>query len=132
MPQFLKTKRVLQIHESQIELFGGSSGIRDLGLLESALAMPQASFGGTFLHTDLYEMAAAYLFHIVSNHPFLDGNKRTGTATALFFLKLNGIDHDIDDDALTSLVLSVACSETDKEEIAAFFRKHCPPCKQGG
>jgi len=91
--------------------------------------MPQASFGGTFLHTDIYAMAAAYLFHIVSNHPFLDGNKRTGTATALFFLKLNGIDHDIDDDALTSLVLSVACGETSKEEIATFFRKHCPPVR---
>jgi death-on-curing protein len=132
MPRFLNTKRVLQIHESQIRLFGGSSGIRDLGLLESALAMPQASFGGTLLHTDIYEMAAAYLFHIVSNHPFLDGNKRTGTATALFFLKLNGIDHDIDDDALESLVLSVASGETEKEEIAAFFRKHCPPHKCGG
>jgi len=87
MPQFLKLQRVLQIHESQIESFGGSSGIRDLGLLKSALAMPQASFGGTYLHADLYEMAAAYLFHIVSNHPFLDGNKRTGTAVALFFRK---------------------------------------------
>ena len=127
MPQFLKLQRVLQIHESQIKLFGGSSGIRDLGLLESALAMPQASFGGTYLHADFYEMAAAYLFHIVSNHPFLDGNKRTGTAVALFFLKLNGIDHDIDDNALELLVLSVACGETQKGEIAAFFRKHCPP-----
>ena len=127
MPRFLKIQRILQIHESQIELFGGSSGIRDMGLLDSALAMPQASFGGTYLHGDLYAMAAAYLFHIVSNHPFLDGNKRTGTAVALFFLKLNGIDHDIDDTALESLVLSVACGETGKDEIAAFFRKHCPP-----
>ena len=126
MHQFLKRHRVLQIHESQIELFGGSSGIRDMGLLEAALAMPQATFGGTYLHTDLYEMAAAYLFHIVSNHPFLDGNKRTGTATALFFLTLNGIEHDIDDDALESLVMSVASGETGKDEIAAFFRKHCP------
>jgi len=127
MPIFLKLNRVLQIHETQIAKFGGSSGIRDLGLLESALAMPQASFGGAFLHADVYEMAAAYLFHIVSNHPFLDGNKRTGTATALFFLTLNGIDHDIDDTALEELVMSVACGETEKEEIAAFFRKHCPP-----
>ena len=129
MPHFLNIHRVLQIHESQIELFGGSSGIRDLGLLESALAMPQASFGGTLLHSDLYEMAAAYLFHIVSNHPFLDGNKRTGTAVALFFLKWNGIDHDIDDTALEELVLSVACGETGKDKIAAFFRNHCPPVR---
>ena len=127
MPQFIKLQRVLQIHESQIELFGGSSGIRDMGLLESALAIPQASFGGIYLHGDLFAMAAAYLFHIVCNHPFLDGNKRTGTAVALFFLKLNGIDHDIEDAALESLVLSVACSEIGKDEIAAFFRKHCPP-----
>jgi death-on-curing protein len=132
MPQFIQLNWVLQIHESQIELFGGSSGIRDLGLLESALAMPQASFGEKFLHADIYEMAAAYLFHIVSNHPFLDGNKRTGTAVALFFLKLNGIDHDIDDDALTSLVLSIACGETGKDEIAAFFRKHCPANRSTG
>ena len=129
MPQFLKIHRVLQIHESQIELFGGSSGIRDRGLLESALAMPQASFGGTYLHPDIHAMAAAYLFHIVSNHPFIDGNKRTGTAVALFFLKLNGIDPDIEDTALESLVLSVACGETNKDAIAAFFRKHCPPAE---
>ena len=130
MPRFIKLQRVLQIHDSQIELFGGSNGIRDMGLLDSALAMPQVSFGGIFMHSDIYAMAAAYLFHIVSNHPFLDGNKRTGTAVALFFLKLNGVDHDIDDAALESLVLSVACGETGKDEIAAFFRKHCPPVRQ--
>ena len=126
MTLFLTQEEVLRAHETQIARYGGSTGIRDLGLLESALSMPEASFGGTYLHADHYAMAAAYLFHIVSNHPFLDGNKRTGTATALFFLTLNGIDHDIDDDALESLVLSVACGETGKDEIAAFFRKHCP------
>jgi death-on-curing protein len=134
MPQFLQTKRVLQIHESQIKLFGGSSGIRDLGLLESALAMPQASFGGTFLHADLYEMAAAYLFHIVSNHPFVDGNKRTGMVAALTFLDMNGYwfneENDAElDDAMESLVLSVACGEADKAQITAFFRKHCQPVR---
>jgi len=127
MPHFLPLQRVIEIHESQIELFGGSTGIRDLGLLESALAMPQASFSGAYLHSDLFAMAAAYLFHIVFNHPFLDGNKRTGTAVALFFLTLNGIEHDFDVDVLTSLVLSVACGEIGKDEIAAFFRKHCRP-----
>ena len=134
MPKFLNTKRALQIHESQIELFGGSSGIRDLGLLESALAMPQASFGGTYLHTDIYAMAAAYLFHIVSNHPFVDGNKRTGMVAALTFLDINGYWFDEKnvskiDTALESLVLSVACGETGKDEIAAFFRKLCPPAR---
>ena len=132
MIQFLTQEEVLRVHETQIERHGGSSGIRDLGLLESALAMPQVSFGGTYLHTDIYAMAAAYLFHIVSNHPFVDGNKRTGMVAALTFLDINGYWFDEKnvskiDTALESLVLSVACGETGKDEIAAFFRKHCPP-----
>ena len=109
--------------------------VSDMGLLESALAMPQASFGGTFLHADHYEMAAAYLFHIVCNHPFVDGNKRTGMVAAVTFLDMNGYWFDAKDGfdldaALESLVLSVACGETAKEEIAAFFRKHCPSAQQ--
>ena len=132
MTQFLTQDEVLLAHATQIERHGGSSGIRDMGLLESALAMPRASFGGIYLHGDIYAMAAAYLFHIVSNHPFVDGNKRTGTVAALTFLDLNGYWFDVKDDfnidtALETLVLSVACGETGKEEIAAFFRKHCPP-----
>ena len=130
MPLFLTQDEVLRAHETQIAQFGGSSGIRDLGLLESALSMPQAAFGGTYLHGDIYEMAAAYLFHIVSNHPFVDGNKRTGMVAALTFLDLNGYWFTEGngaelDNALESLVLSVACSETSKEGVAAFFRKHC-------
>ncbi len=127
MTRFLNIKRVLQIHESQIELFGGISGIRDAGLLESALAMPQASFGGIFLHDDMYAKAAAYLFHIVSNHPFLDGNKRTGTATALFFLRLNGIVLNASDAELEAMVLAVASGEKEKDGVTAFFRQHCSP-----
>jgi death-on-curing protein len=130
MTLFLTLEEVLRAHETQIAQFGGSSGIRDLGLLKSALSMPQASFGGTFLPADHYAMAAAYLFPIVSNHPFVDGNKRTGMVAALTFLDMNGYwfhegnDTELDD-ALESLVLSVACGKTSKEEIAAFFRKHC-------
>jgi len=131
MTRFLTQEEVLFAHENQIARYGGSSGIRDLGLLESALAMPKASFGGTYLHTDHYEMAAAYLYHIVSNHPFIDGNKRVGTVAALTFLDLNGYWFNEEnesglDDALESLVLSVACGETGKDEVAAFFREHCP------
>jgi death-on-curing protein len=132
MTQFLTQEEVLLTHETQIARYGGSTGIRDMGLLASALAMPQTSFGGTYLHSDHYEMAAAYLFHIVSNHPFIDGNKRTGTVAALTFLDMNGYwfgEKDIDmlDDALEALVLSVASGETRKDEIATFFRKYCPP-----
>lgn len=76
-PLFLDLARILRTHRSLIEYYGGAEGVRDVGLLHSAVAMPQASFGGAFLHQDLFEMAAAHLYHIVQNHPFLDGNKRT-------------------------------------------------------
>lgn len=75
-PWFLNIDHTMRLHRSLIETYGGSEGVRDVGLLHSALAMPQASFGGEFLHRDLFEMAAAYLYHIVQNHPFIDGNKR--------------------------------------------------------
>ncbi len=75
---FLTLDEVIEIHRDMIERYGGSFGIRDEGLLESAVAMPQAGFGEQYLHADVFEMAAAYLFHIVRNHPFVDGNKRTG------------------------------------------------------
>jgi len=135
MTLFLTQEEVLYAHETQIARYGGSTGIRDLGLLESALATPQSTFGGVLLHADHYEMAAAYLFHIVSNHPFVDGNKRTGTVAAITFLDLNGYwfneknEKELDD-ALEALVLSVASGETGKNEIAAFFRQHCPPSQQ--
>ncbi|MDR3110096.1 MAG: type II toxin-antitoxin system death-on-curing family toxin [Planctomycetaceae bacterium] len=125
MLRFPTKDDILEIHSNQIEKYGGSTGIRDMGLLESALAMPQAMFGGQYLHSSTYEMAAAYLFHIVSNHPFLDGNKRTGTLAALFFLNLNGLRFEGSGDALESLVISVAQGEADKSVIAMFFREHC-------
>ncbi len=121
-PDFLELEEVLYIHADQIERYGGAASIRDAGLLESALAMPRATFGGEFLHRDLYEMGAAYLFHIVQNHPFVDGNKRTGTATALVFLEMNGVAVDADEDALVELVLDVAQSRADKARIAEYFR----------
>src|SRR5947208_1858403 len=85
-PEFLTLHEVLGIHANQIELYGGSLGIRDQGLLEAALAQPEATFGGDYLHHDIYEMAAAYLFHLVQNHPFIDGNKRVGTVAATVVL----------------------------------------------
>src|SRR3954463_15270619 len=79
------------LHDEQLARFGGAGGIRDMGLLESAVATPQASFGGEFLHEDLFSMAAAYAFHIAQNQAFVDGNKRTGLLSALVFLDLNEI-----------------------------------------
>ena len=88
MPDFLQTSDLLRLHTDQITRYGGDPGIRDLGLLGSAIAQPQAGFGGQFLHADIFEMAAAYLFHIVQNHPCLDGNKPNEAAE--FFHKRAG------------------------------------------
>jgi death-on-curing protein len=123
-PVFLSLAEVLEIHRDQLERYGGDAGIRDLGLLQSALAMPAAGFGGRYLHDDLFEMAAAYLFHISQNHPFVDGNKRTGAVAALVFLSLNDIEIDVDEEILEKMVLSVAERKTDKAAVAEFFRRN--------
>jgi death-on-curing protein len=113
----------LLIHSDQVDRYGGGHGVRDLGLLESAVAQPQATFGGDYLHRDVFEMAAAYLNHIVQNHAFLDGNKRTGLAVALVFLDLNGILIEAPKGSLYDLTLAVARGEVGKSQIAEFFRK---------
>jgi death-on-curing protein len=126
-PVFLTLDEVVAIHRDQISRFGGSEGAREWGLLKSAIAMPLASFGGVYLHCDLYEMAAAYLFHVVQNHPFIDGNKRVGAVTAYVFLAMNGVRLTANQDAYTALVLSVARGETSKSAVADFFRANTKP-----
>ena len=121
-PTFLDLTDVIAIHRDQVERYGGSFGIRDVGLLESAIAMPAAGFGSQFLHKDIYEMAAACLFHLVQNHPFVDGNKRVGAMAAYAFLDVNGIELIADPDEYTNLVLSVAKGEANKAAIAEFLR----------
>lgn len=123
-PDFLTLEEVVEIHHDQINRYGGTGGIRDLGLLESALAQPQTIFDGAFLHTDLFEMAAAYFFHIIQNHPFVDGNKRVGAVVALVFLEINNKSIVMTNDELESQVLSVAQGLTDKTASAKFFRDH--------
>ena len=122
--EFLLLDDVLVLHDDRIQLYGGSTGLRDLGLLESALAMPQATFDGNYLHETPFEMAAAYLFHIVQNHPFTDGNKRVGIVAATVFLDLNGMELDAPEADLGALVLSVAEGQTDKAGITSFFCQH--------
>jgi death on curing protein len=126
-PKFLDESGVLQIHSDLIERFGGSHGLRDRGMLLSAIEMPKASFGGQFLHEDLFEMAAAYLYHLVQNHAFIDGNKRIGTAAALVFLDVNGFELTAEQDDLTEMVLEVAQGRLGKPEIADFLRRHARP-----
>lgn len=126
-PVFLDLDQVLALHADQIARYGGSLGVRDLGLLQSAIAMPRAAFGGQLLHSTLPEMAAAYLFHLVQNHAFVDGNKRIGLATAIAFLGLNDLWLEAAPDELVELVLSVANGKSGKPEIAVFIREHAVP-----
>jgi death-on-curing protein len=122
---FLTFDEVIEIHKDQILKYGGLTGIRDLELLKSSISMPSAGFGGEYLHSDVYEMAAAYLFRIVRNHPFIDGNKRTGVVSALVFLSLNEIEISAHEDSLVTMVVSVAEGKISKSEIALFLRKNC-------
>ncbi len=123
-PLFLALDEVLEIHQDQITHYGGATGIRDLGLLQSALATPQAGVGTQYFHADLFEMAAAYLFHLVRNHPFVDGNKRTSAAAALVFLEINGIEIRASDEVLVKTVMAVAEGKLQKGALAEFFRRH--------
>lgn len=126
-PTFLSLAEVLEIHKDQVARYGGARGIRDIELLKSAIGMPSATYGGQFLQTDIYEMAATYLFHLVKNHPFVDGNKRVGAVAALVFLALNGFDVEASEDDFAEMVLAVARGELDKADVAVFIRRFIRP-----
>lgn len=119
--KFLTLKQVLRLHDQSIHRFGGSHGMRDQGALESALAQPEMGFGGTYVHESIYDKAAAYIFHVVKNHPFVDGNKRTGFGCADVFLRING--HPLlpeHKESLAQLILDVAESKPlSKQDIAS-------------
>lgn len=123
-PVFLTLDEVLRIHEDQIERYGGPSGVRDVGLLQSAMGSAEATFGGIFLHDTIHEMAAAYLYGICRNHPFIDGNKRTAVTAAFTFLDMNGIATKRDDDAFYALVIAVAEGRASKSAVAVFLENH--------
>jgi death-on-curing protein len=120
--EFLTLDQVLRVHTHQIATYGGSPGIRDVGLLESALAMPETTAFGEDLHPSLHEKAAAYLFHLTKNHPFIDGNKRVGLAVCLTFLALNGVWVKATEDEVVGLVLGTVSGERSKADIAVFLR----------
>ena len=117
---------VREIHAQAIARFGGLDGVREAALLESAVAAPQASFGGKSPYTDLAEVAAAYLFYLCRNHPFIDGNKRAALGACIVFLRLNGIEPQADGPAWEELTLAVASSALDRAETTARLRKLLP------
>jgi death-on-curing protein len=120
---FLTLAEVIDIHSNQMSLYGGLPGIRDINLLSSAIAMPHASFHGEYLHNDIYEMAAAYAFHIGKNHPFADGNKRTALVSALVFLELHGISISDPQGNLYDAILYLSTGKLNKSEFASILRK---------
>jgi len=122
--RFLGLDEVLAIHRDQVERYGGKEGVRDLGLLESAVAAPEATFDGEYLHGTLPEMAAAYLYHLAQNHPFLDGKKRVAAASMFLFLYVNDLELECTEDELVELTLGVASSKVTKAEVAVFLAAH--------
>lgn len=129
---FLSVAEVKEIHLDQISRYGGAEGIRDEALLSSAVAQPCAMFNDQYLHQSIADMAAAYLYHLVMNHPFLDGNKRVGTASALVFLELNGLELDPTLDELQpsgqtkleAYVVGLIAKEVSKDSLSRLFREH--------
>ena len=125
--RFLSVDDVLAIHADTIAHEGGLAGIREPGLLESAVLMPQQQFGSEYLHDGLPAMAAAYLFHIAQNHAFLDGNKRTAVLSALVFLAVNDVEALPDPAALERTTLAVAASRCSKDELTDWMRQAFAP-----
>ncbi len=121
---FLSVDDVLLLHTDTIDIDGGSHGVRDHGLLDAAVAMPRQQFGGKYLHEDVAAMAAAYMFHIAQNHPFVDGNKRAAVLSALVFLNVNGIEKFPEPKELEVVTLQVAAGELHKDELTMWLRKH--------
>ena len=117
---------VREIHAEALARFGGSAGVRELALLESAVAAPQASYGGKSVYADVTEIAAAYLFYLCRNHPFIDGNKRAALGACIVFLRLNGIEPKPDAPDWEELTLAVATSVLDRDETTARLRKLLP------
>ena len=123
----LSVEIVREIHAKALEEFGGLGGVRDENLLASAVLTPQSSFGGKSPYADIVEVAAAYLFYLCCNHPFLDGNKRTAMMAAIVFLRLNGIEPLPDSERWEQLMLDVAASKIDRDATTRRLRKLLKP-----
>ncbi len=123
-PRFLTADEVLTLHAAAIERFGGTLGVRDEGLLDSALAMPKQAFGGQFAHPIPFGMGSAYAFHLCKNHPFIDGNKRVALAACLVFLRMNGWEVLSNEDETVERVLAIAEGRLDKSGFEEWLVVH--------
>lgn len=119
---FLTLDEVLAIHHEEVEKFGGSHGVRDLNLLDSALQRPQSSFMGEDLYPTIFHKAAALMHSILLNHPFIDANKRTATVATAYFLNLNGYSIEVKQKELVEFALKVESKKMDLEQIAKWLK----------
>lgn len=126
MPQtiFLTLEQILFLHEDQIDLYGGSSGLRDLALLESAIYRPQATFGGTYLYESIFDKAACLMHSLIMNHPFIDGNKRTGMDAGIVFLELNGYTLKVMQKDVVIVALQIATKKMNIKELSVWLKNH--------
>jgi len=127
-PIWLDVEILIDLHAEQLALFGGPDGIRDQGMLESALGRPINKF--TYGETDLAALAAAYVFGIARNHPFADGNKRAAFGALIVFLGLNDIDFLVPPESATVMILSLAAGEVNEEGLTRWIRDNSPPGPQ--
>ena len=122
MVRFLLKEIILTIHDDQIRLYGGAYGVRDVAGLDAAVHMPQAQFDGQYLHSSIFQMAAAYGFHLSQNHPFLDGNKRTAGMAMFTFLQLNALEPIATETDYYITMMAVATGNMSKEQLADWLR----------
>lgn len=122
-PEFLELEDVFELHADSIARYGGDMGVRDRGLIDAAVAVPRQSFGGEYLHKTLFEMAAAYAFHIAESQGFVDGNKRAGLAAATAFLAMNGYDLIEQEDRLYTALIAISARSLDKRGLARVFEE---------
>lgn len=120
---FLNIEDVCFFHDELIKKYGGSSGLRDKNLLLSAIAQPQITYDGVYLHASIFDMASAYIYHIVNNHPFIDGNKRVGATSLIVFLKINGYEFKISNQELVDTTIKVATGKISKAELSLLIHK---------
>ena len=122
--KYLSKRQILLIHQELLETSGGTSGLRDEGLLDSALMTPLQSFGGQDLYPSLIAKAVRLAFGLIKNHPFIDGNKRIGTHAMLVFLALNGAELSYTDDEMIAIILSMAAGQVDESDLRAWIDEH--------
>lgn len=121
---YVTLEQILVIHQDQIERYGGTSGIRTLSLLESAVLRPQSTFNGKELYTDIFEKAASLMHSLIRNHPFMDGNKRTGIVAGCVFLEINGVSLRISQEQLVTIAISIATKKMGIESITKCLKEH--------